>query len=813
MSAAAELESTEPAQPDSDDAIAFLRNMQPDGPWVLTVIEPAGPSIETRTFLRDAQNERAARDWVERFNGRWNVYWQPNPPLGALTKKSSKQDIREVRFLYVDCDPRSGESLSEEQTRIRNLFGNNMPQGVPPPTALIFSGNGMQALWRLENPIPINGNLALAEDAEKYNSWLAVLFGADHCGNVDRILRLPFTWNIPTKTKKAMGRVPALAYVVECDPARVYSESAFKKAPPKMGAAPHGAGGAANPSSGPLPRVELGDLPPGVSQRTKAVIVTGTDPVEPERYPTRSEALWGVVCELIRAGCSDETIAAIILDPDFGISAHVRDQKSPRKYAARQIAKAKAMAMAKSNTSPLDFLNERHAVLLQEGGKTRVLSWERSELDDGRVVPVLQSFDDFRNRYMNRFVEIQTEDGAIRIPWGKWWLSHSQRREYLGLRFMPGAPEEVALGPAGDKYLNLWRGFSVKPIPGDWSLIKAHIDGILANGDPDAASYIIKWAAYAVQHPDEPAEVALVLKGNKGCGKGLFGRTMRRLIGQHGLHITSPSHLTGRFNSHLRDCCLLFADEAIVPGDPEAESVLKGLITEPELAIEGKGVNLVQARNRLHVIMASNHAWVVPATIDERRFAIFDVPDTHIGERTYFDPLFHQLENGGPAAMLHDLMHMDLGDWHPRENIPRNDARNKQIAASFKGMDKVMLDLLRVGEIPVEEWVTAYQPFVATSVLRDYVQRISGRSDITLNAVASLLTLLGAEKDRNKRPSGYILLPLADTRRRWNEKKVPCQWADTLDDWEAIPGGSGTVALREWEKNGEPRPRNDGVPF
>src|SRR5690606_3109932 len=103
----------------------------------------------------------------------------------------------------------------------------------------------------------------------------------------------------------------------------------------------------------------------------------------------------------------------------------------------------------------LEEMNKKHAVLLQEGGKTRVLSWERTELDEDRLVPVLQSFEDFRNRYMHRFVEYPTDKGVGYKPLGKWWLEHGQRREYLALRFFPGKPEEV------DGYLNMWRGWSV----------------------------------------------------------------------------------------------------------------------------------------------------------------------------------------------------------------------------------------------------------------------------------------------------------------------------------------------------------------
>lgn len=62
--------------------------------------------------------------------------------------------------------------------------------------------------------------------------------------------------------------------------------------------------------------------------------------------------------------------------------------------------------------------------------------------------------------------------------------------------------------------------------------------------------------------------------------------------------IQCPVSLTGNFNSHLRDCIALFADEAFWAGDRAGESVLKMLVTEPVIPIEGKGRDLVLVPNR-----------------------------------------------------------------------------------------------------------------------------------------------------------------------------------------------------------------------
>jgi hypothetical protein len=252
---------------------------------------------------------------------------------------------------------------------------------------------------------------------------------------------------------------------------------------------------------------------------------------------------------------------------------------------------------------------------------------------------------------------------------GTYWIGHRKRRGYEGVDLVPNAPQELP-----DGKLNLWRGFDVEPRKGDWPLLAQHVVTILANGDPKAAEYILRWIAWCLQHPGVRGEVALVLQGGKGSGKGVLVRAVARCFGEHGMQIINQEHLVGRFNGHLRSCLFLFADEAFWAGDKRGESVLKGLITEPTIIIEQKGIDAVQWPNRLHVAMAANAEWVVPASAGERRYAVFKCADTYVRghcdeevSKAYFKALHHELGNGGLEAMLYDLLNWDLGDWHPRQ--------------------------------------------------------------------------------------------------------------------------------------------------
>ena len=50
------------------------------------------------------------------------------------------------------------------------------------------------------------------------------------------------------------------------------------------------------------------------------------DPDEPNKFAGRSEWLFYACCQMVRGGCTDEQIYAVITDPQFGISESVLDK-------------------------------------------------------------------------------------------------------------------------------------------------------------------------------------------------------------------------------------------------------------------------------------------------------------------------------------------------------------------------------------------------------------------------------------------------------------------------------------------------------
>ncbi|HNP36032.1 MAG TPA: DUF5906 domain-containing protein [Woeseiaceae bacterium] len=751
----------------------FLREFHPGGSWTLTCIEPDTKVIDACTF----DDIEPMRSWIERWNGTRNIYFSVNPTTRPLSKKPARKDIKEVAYLHVDVDPRVGEDLGEEQARIKALVTTDLPDGVPPPTFVVLSGGGYQAFWKLKEPIAVDGDIDKAEDAKLYNVALERAFGADSCHNVDRIMRVPGTWNLPDAKKLAKGRVKVEARVELSEPGREYDLTCFEKAEPgarvTVRQSPIAISAATDATLASVDDLDQW----GVPDRVKAIIVDGSDPDSPKVGDnSRSVWLWDVCCNLARCNVPDEIIFAVITDNDFAISESVLEKgRRWREYALRTVDRAIDEAV----DPVLRELNDRYMVIKNLGGRCRVVH----EVDDlGRRKLVKQSFEDFRNAYLNKRIQTGTDrqGNPTYTATGKWWLEHSRRREFERIEFKP--EQDV-----NNDVFNLWRGFAVESAPGECELLLAHVRDNICGGDADLYRYVVSWMARAVQQPGVPAETAIVLRGGQGVGKSFFAKTFGHLFGQHYLHISNAGHVVGNFNAHLRDCVLLFGDEAFYAGDKRHESQLKTLVTEYTLMIEGKGIDAESSASCLHIILASNKKWVVPADADDRRFLVLDVGDGQKQNLTYFKAIQDQLDDGGYEALLHYLQAFDISTFDHR-TIPDTAAKRDQKLRSLDVYQQIIFEMLEEGDSRSAcedgdgHWVRG----------PDLVRHMRGRSAET--SIGRILLAISERKGKRmvnehgemKQRWCYLLKPLSTAREAFEEHVgFEIDWSD-CQGWDEL---------------------------
>lgn len=364
-------------------------------------------------------------------------------------------------------------------------------------------------------------------------------------------------------------------------------------------------------------------------------------------------------------------------------------------------------------------LNRDH-FLAAEGGKATVF---KEEWDPVLSRHKLTRFtpQDFKLLYSNQKVITGHTKKSLPIveKLGDAWLDSEYRRQY----------DKIALMPEGadDTTYNLWRGWTIEPSEeGSCDIFKEHLLNNVCLGDPAAFRYIWNWCALTMQRPYQPIGTAIVMRGDRGTGKSTFARVVGELFGQHFLQVTSSRDLTGRFNAHLRDCILLFADEAVWAGSKTEESTLKGLITEPYLSIEGKGRDLYQCRNMLHLVIATNNEWSVPAGLDERRFMALNVGNGQKQNTAYFKRLWTQLNTGGKARLLWEFLNTDISTFDPF-NVPQTQELLQQKLLSLDPQSEWWFEKLDNGAfLPTMTWE---DPVPLQALYLDYVQhcRLTGQ--------------------------------------------------------------------------------------
>ena len=548
-----------------------------------------------------------------------------------------------------------------------------------PPHIVVNSGGGLHCYWVLDSPV---------EDAKSALRALAVSVGGDaRSAEPAHILRVPDTLN--------HKYVPARRVYIEESRAGAHAWPHIDSTPSHATTTYTGPTGSA---------AALSKARAFMADRAPAVEGSGGD-----------KWTFETACALVRDhGLSEADSLELLMawnercSPPWTSDELLAKIRGAARYGTGEVG---------SEDPARDFAGLGAEVLAPEGTMAKLDRVYKVVNDAGELRVYHRVRDDILNRYMwikykrHSFLEVcksqlmlpmvltgENKNGSDKwMAAGEYWIDAWRKKStYGGVTFAPEHGDERT----PDGRLNLWRGFALEEKRGSWEYLKEMTWESLCAQDQESYDYVVRWLARAVQRPWEPGETALVFKGPKGTGKSTLGRALVRLFGQHGMHISSKAQLTGRFNSHLRDVVALFADEAFWAGDKDGEGVLKSLITERSVAYEGKGRDVETGRNCVHLVMASNEQWVVPAGMDgERRFAVFEVATAAGMGRAYWDALHAELDNGGLEAMLYDLRRVDISGFNPQA-VPQTDALINQ---KTRTMDPITAWLYEAAENGLED--------------------------------------------------------------------------------------------------------------
>jgi hypothetical protein len=417
---------------------------------------------------------------------------------------------------------------------------------------------------------------------------------------------------------------------------------------------------------------------------------------------------------------------------------------------------------------PFDELNKEFAFVIAGGGSH--ILWETTDADG---VPTLEHLAEqaFHKRHASKFFQTGKTKQALTEA----WMESPTRRSYDGLAFAPD-------GRCDPRFYNLWRGFAVEPATtSDHPAVKQwieHAHDNVCGGDDDLFRWLVGFFSHLVRKPEDKPLVSLVFRGGKGTGKNALVERVGNLLGRHLLVTANRRYLTGNFNGHLERNLMLVLDEAFWSGDKQTEGIVKDLITGSHHVIEHKGKEPYRIRNLTRVVIIGNEDWIVPASSDERRFAVFNVGDGRKQDRDFFESMRLGMEAGGYAHLLRYLLDAEISDVNA---APATMGLAEQKEASLEPLEQWWLDCLTAGTIrggDIEGWPAAVPKARITEAFRRYLKErnIQTRFATDIAFGRQLAKLAPSIDSKGKVPTtggqvnGYRGLDLGKCRAEWEAR-------------------------------------------
>lgn len=347
--------------------------------------------------------------------------------------------------------------------------------------------------------------------------------------------------------------------------------------------------------------------------------------------------------------------------------------------------------------------------------------------------------------YANKTVRKLVNGQMKEVPITKEWWTHKNRRTYFR------AP---VFDPSGGRHpnaINLWRGLAVEPEQGDWSLMRRHIFWVICRGNPIWFAYLMCWIADIFTNPEVKPGVAFNLSGAKGTGKTKVAEWLCKIMPANSGSFSKGEQLWGKHNTAIQQCLLAVMEEAFWAGDKAAEGRLKDLITSATQMIEPKFVDPFPVANFTRLWMITNEPWSFPATGDERRFFALEASDEHRRDIPYFKAIDAQMEAGGLAAMLFDLLHIQRPEWIELRLPPDTPWLVRQIAFSLTPELAWLRSVLVDGAITPGD---PYQELCAWPTLEEGVEVPEVESAVA-QSVAALKQPHSVNGQRSLKTPGY----------------------------------------------------------
>jgi len=382
------------------------------------------------------------------------------------------------------------------------------------------------------------------------------------------------------------------------------------------------------------------------------------------------------------------------LKMEFSYKEHCADIVIPSEFT---IEEKKIKPLEKSFEKVSDEFEKQHSKITNKGIFIKQLETDNIVLSKQHI----------KTSYEHLVYEKYDKDNNIKQMnfINDWLVNNPNQRCY----------EDIGIYPNNDlcpsNYFNMWRKFSMEIVT-EWEhheeglkMILNHIR-VLCNNEETVYNYFIAWIAQMIQYP-EVKSTCPTLISKEGAGKSTIMRLFENMLGKAKIfETTNPSRdVFGEFNNHMANSFLVNLNELSKKETLESEGKIKGLISDPTITINNKGVNKFDIQSYHRFIITTNNEEPIKTTKDDRRKFIIRSSDEKCGDVEYFKKLYELLDDVNVIKTCYEYF----------KSIPNMDDFKKLPLP----VTEYQAELKELSKSPIESWL---EHFTQQNQGRDYIE-------------------------------------------------------------------------------------------
>ncbi|QEU07964.1 DUF5906 domain-containing protein [Paracoccus yeei] len=310
------------------------------------------------------------------------------------------------------------------------------------------------------------------------------------------------------------------------------------------------------------------------------------------------------------------------------------------------------------------------------------------------------------------------------------------------LRFKPNERfGEISRDELGRMSLNIYRPAEIETLDDDPAPFLHHLSLVLP--DQNDQRILLEYLAHNVKYPGHKIPWAPLIQSTEGIGKGVFKLVMQHAMGHSYTYFPNAKLLNdsgSKFNGWMDQKLFFVADEIRTDEKRDMVEVLKPIISERELEMQGKGKDQVQGDNPGNWLFFSNHKDAIPVNDNSRRFAIFYSPiqsvkdlEARLMDDGYFRWLFDWLgadgDRRGLKIVANYLLHYPIERGAIPMRAPHTSSHAEAVTVSLGPIASAIMDAIEA------ERPGFRGGWINRNMARDMLKR-----DYTSQAVAKAIT-------------------------------------------------------------------------